>query len=70
MWSYCGKTSGLLKRMPRDEGGVVSFDYVVVAFCLVSAVLAVFGTGAGGAFATGLTNGVNAIGSVIAALGG
>lgn len=71
MWRYCGKTSYFLKRLLADEGGVVSFEYVALAFCLVATVLAAFGSHTNGVFATGLANGLSAIGAAItAAVGG
>ena len=33
-----------LRRIATDESGVVSFEYVIVAACIVAAVLAAFGT--------------------------
>lgn len=59
------KTSDLLARLRSDTGGVVSFEYVIVAACIVGAVGAAFGTGAGGAIGTALTG---AIAKVTAAL--
>ena len=37
-----------VKRLSTDKDGVVSFEYVIVAACVVGAVAAAFGTGAGG----------------------
>jgi Flp pilus assembly pilin Flp len=34
-----------LRRLRADQDGIVSFEYVVVAFCIVATVLVVFGTG-------------------------
>jgi hypothetical protein len=48
-------------RLRANEEGVVSFEYVMVAACIVGAVAIAFGTGAGGAIATALTNALNAI---------
>lgn len=59
-------SSDLPKRLLIDEGGVVSFEYVVLAFCLVAIVLGVFGSSGSGALAMGLTNTLNAI---VAAIG-
>ena len=50
-----------VKRLSTDKDGVVSFEYVIVAACVVAAVVAAFGTGAGGGIATALTGGINAI---------
>ena len=55
------KTVEALKRLRADKDGVVSFEYIIVAACVVGAVAAAFGTGAGGAIATALTGGITAI---------
>jgi pilus assembly protein Flp/PilA len=47
MLKYYVKTTEALKRLRQDAAGVVSFEYVIVAFCVVAAVAAVFGTGTG-----------------------
>ena len=49
------------RRLHSDVRGVVSFEYVIVAACVVAAVVAAFGVGAGGNIATALTNALNAI---------
>jgi pilus assembly protein Flp/PilA len=47
-----------LKRLRSDKDGVVSFEYVIVAVCIVTAVLAAYGTdtstGIGNALAGGI----------------
>ena len=48
MLKYYIKTTEALKRLRTDKDGVVSFEYVIVAACVVAAVVAAFGTGAGG----------------------
>jgi hypothetical protein len=64
MLKYYVKTTEALKRLRTDKDGVVSFEYIIVAFCIVVAVAAVFGTGTG----TGVTNALNtAMGAVLAA---
>ena len=50
-----------MKRLSTNEDGVVSFEYVIVAACIIGAVVAAFGTGSGGAIATALTSGITAI---------
>lgn len=50
-----------LKQLRTDQDGVVSFEYIIVAACIIGAVVAAFGTGAGGAIATALTGGITAI---------
>ncbi len=54
-------TRDLLERLRTDKDGVVSFEYVIVAACIVAAVAAAFGTGATGAIGTALTNAIAAI---------
>ena len=51
----------MMKRLSTDEDGVVSFEYVIVAACIIGAVVAAFGTGAGGAIATALGGGITSI---------
>ena len=50
-----------LKMLRSDEKGVVSFEYVIVAACVVGAVAIAFGTGAGGNIATGLSDAITSI---------
>jgi len=58
MLKYYIKTTEALKRLRADKDGVVSFEYVIVAVCIVGAVLLAFGnsntTGVGLALATGI----------------
>ena len=61
MLKYYVMSTEALKRLRADEDGVVSFEYVIVAACVVASVVAAFGTGAGGTIATALTNAINAI---------
>ena len=51
----------MMKRLSTDEDGVVSFEYIIVAACIIGAVAAAFGTGATGAIGTALTGGITAI---------
>ena len=55
------KTVEALKHLRADKDGVVSFEYIIVAACVVGAVAAAFGTGAAGGIGTALTNGLTAI---------
>ena len=43
MLKYYVKSTEALKRLSTDKAGVVSFEYIIVAFCIVAAVAAVFG---------------------------
>jgi hypothetical protein len=61
MLKHCIKTAQALKRLRADKDGVVSFEYIIVAACVVGAVAAAFGTGAAGGIGTALTNGIAAI---------
>ena len=61
MLKYYVKTTEALKRLRTDQDGVVSFEYMIVAACIIGAVAAAFGTGAGGAIGTALTGGITAI---------
>jgi len=60
MTFYVKAREGLL-RLRRDERGVVSFEYIIVAVCIVGAVGAVFGGGAGGKIGAALTTGITSI---------
>jgi pilus assembly protein Flp/PilA len=48
MLKYYVKASDLLERLRSDKDGVVSFEYVIVAACIVGAVALAFGTGTTG----------------------
>lgn len=61
MLQYYIQTTDALKRLRADQNGVVSFEYIIVAVCIIGAVSAVFGVGAGGAIGTALTGGITAI---------
>jgi Flp pilus assembly pilin Flp len=61
MLKYYIKTTEALKRLRADQDGVVSFEYIIVAVCIIGAVSAVFGIGANGAIGQALTGGITAI---------
>jgi hypothetical protein len=61
MLNYYVKTTEALKNLRTDQEGVVSFEYIIVAACIIGAVAAAFGTGATGAIGTALTGGITAI---------
>lgn len=61
MLKFYIKSTEALKQLRADQNGVVSFEYVVVAFCIVATVLAVFGTGGNSALSTALSNAISAI---------
>jgi Flp pilus assembly pilin Flp len=66
MLKYYIKTREALHRLRTDKDGVVSFEYVIVAACIVGAVMLAFGTGNGGAIATALNG---AIAKITGAIG-
>jgi pilus assembly protein Flp/PilA len=61
MLKFYVQASDLLERLRRDQDGVVSFEYIIVAVCIVTVVGAVFGGGAGGTIGTALTGGIASI---------
>jgi Flp pilus assembly pilin Flp len=61
------KTREALLRLWTDKDGVVSFEYLIVAACIVGAVAAAFGTGAAGGIGTALTGGLTAVSAAITA---
>ena len=61
MLKYYVKTREALLRLRTDNDGVVSFEYVIVAACIIGAVAAAFGTGATGGIGAALTTGITAI---------
>jgi Flp pilus assembly pilin Flp len=64
------KTSDLLARLRADKDGVVSFEYVIVAACIVAAVAAAFGGKTGG-IETALAGAITSIsGAVTTAVSG
>jgi pilus assembly protein Flp/PilA len=63
MFKYYVKTTEALKRLRRDQDGVVSFEYVIVAACIIAVVAVAFGNT--GPLATALANGLTAIGTAL-----
>ena len=61
MLQYYVETKEALKRLRANQDGVVSFEYIIVAVCIVGAVGAVFGGGATGQIGAALTTGITAI---------
>jgi pilus assembly protein Flp/PilA len=68
MLKYYIKTTEALKQLRTDVKGVVSFEYVIVAACIVGAVIAAFGTGATGTIATALTDAIKKITDAVNAI--
>jgi len=54
MLKYYIQATEALKRLRKDNEGVVSFEYVIVAACVVAAVIAAFGLTSSGNIATKL----------------
>lgn len=54
-------TKEALKLLRADQDGVVSFEYIIVAACVVAAVLFAFGPTGNGALGQALANGIAAI---------
>lgn len=65
MLKYYIKTAEALKQLRADSNGVVSFEYVIVAACIVAAVAAAFGTTTSSGIGAALTT---AIGKVTTAV--
>jgi Flp pilus assembly pilin Flp len=61
------RASDLLARLRSDKGGVVSFEYVIVAACIVAAVGLAFGTTASGPIGTALSGGIAKIAAALSA---
>jgi pilus assembly protein Flp/PilA len=62
---YLIETIGALKRLRTDKNGVVSFEYVLVAACVVTGVGAGFGSNAKASISTALTNVLNLVSTAI-----
>jgi Flp pilus assembly pilin Flp len=68
MLKYYLKTTEALKRLRGDQDGVVSFEYIIVAACIVTIVIAFF-TGTGGTtISAALTTAVGKITTAMNAL--
>jgi hypothetical protein len=61
MLKYYIKTAEGLKNLRSDVKGVVSFEYVIVAACIVAAVAAAFGAGGTGPIFNALSSAIGAI---------
>jgi pilus assembly protein Flp/PilA len=56
-----------VKTLGKDKDGVVSFEYVIVAACIVAAVAAAFGTSTASGIGKVLSTAIAAIGTAVAA---
>jgi pilus assembly protein Flp/PilA len=61
MLKYYIKTTEALKQLRADTKGVVSFEYVIVAACVVAAVAAAFGTDTSTGIGKALSDAITAI---------
>jgi pilus assembly protein Flp/PilA len=68
MLKYYIKTSEALKQLRTDVKGVVSFEYVIVAACVVGAVIAAFGTGTASGIGLALTTALGKITDAVNAI--
>ena len=67
MLKYYFNTIEALKRLRTDRDGVVSFEYVIVAACIVVAVGAAFGLTGGGNLSSGLSSALSAVAAKVTA---
>jgi pilus assembly protein Flp/PilA len=65
MLKSCFKAGDAVKRLRTDKDGVASFEYVIVAACIVGTASAVFGGAGAGTLAGALGVGTTAIVTVI-----
>ncbi|MCA6122765.1 hypothetical protein J6500_12785 [Bradyrhizobium sp. WSM 1704] len=61
MLKYYIKTTEAFKQLRADQDGVVSFEYVIVAACIVAAVVAAFGTDGTTGIGAALSSAISAI---------
>ncbi|MCA6122768.1 hypothetical protein J6500_12800 [Bradyrhizobium sp. WSM 1704] len=70
MLRYFTDTDRALKRLLADNGGVASFEYVVLAACIIAITAAVFSAGGTGSIQATLSSALNTIaGAVTSAVG-
>ncbi len=65
MLKYYIKATEALKDFRKDQAGVVSFEYIIVAACVVAVVAAVYGTTGTSALGTALSDALNAVSTFI-----
>ncbi|GKQ49728.1 Flp family type IVb pilin [Bradyrhizobium sp. Ce-3] len=59
------QTTEAFKRLASDKDGVVSFEYVIVAACIVAAVSAAFGTANANGIGKVLTTSIGTISAAV-----
>jgi pilus assembly protein Flp/PilA len=65
MLKFYIKATETLKNLRADTAGVVSFEYVIVAACVVAAVGAAFGLGGTGPISAALSSAISSIASKV-----
>lgn len=55
------KAHDLIDRLRADKDGVVSFEYIIVAACIVAAVAAAFGTNTATGIGLALSDGLGRV---------
>jgi len=63
MLKYYVNTKEALKRLRADQDGVVSFEYLIVAACIIAVVSLAFGKG--GPLATAINTAITAISTAL-----
>jgi pilus assembly protein Flp/PilA len=61
MLKFYVKATEALKSLRADKAGVVSFEYIIVAACVVAAVAAVFSTDTTAGIGKALSDGLDSI---------
>jgi pilus assembly protein Flp/PilA len=61
MLKFYVKGSDLLTRLREDKDGVVSFEYIIVAACVIAGVSLAFGAAGGAGISAALTGGLAGI---------
>ncbi|WP_141342769.1 hypothetical protein [Bradyrhizobium sp. USDA 3458] len=67
MLKYYIRVTDAMRRLSANEDGVVSFEYVIVAACIVAAVAAAFGAGGSGPIVDALSSAISTISSKVQA---
>jgi Flp pilus assembly pilin Flp len=65
MLKFCIKIGEAVQRLRTDKDGVISFEYVVLAACIVGVVLLVFGTGNQSVMYNALNNAITTIANAV-----
>jgi Flp pilus assembly pilin Flp len=66
--NYFIKTTEALKRLRADHNGLASFEYIIVATCIVIVVIAVYSGAGGNSISGALSSGFAKIGAAMNAL--